>query len=256
MNLVIADPEKKREIKDITAYISSLPEFERWVDSAHLKPELITAMRLVWIYLGKAIDAFFNDEPNPTDSPYLQDWLKDILKAKVPIYTSLTVLLFDAEKYIKEEAVKEGWDFVKSWKRSDMLKYWAYEESRYEVDFWLQDFWESDTSEKTNDRIQRAAMYLLGEVSEERNKLELERWAREAAKLYRPQELPFEEMCPWFCFCMNVFKKYKDELPTYKGFISAMSSVRARRKKIVLENQEIKDYPGRGKGKGKGKGKS
>ncbi len=209
---------EKSELKPAAAYISGLPKVIReWAKiREELEPDIMISIENFWPLLGISLDAFFSDAPNPLFSLQLDEDVERLIQKHTSKYLSLSILLFQAESFLREEAHAQGIP-LNNLKRSDFLKIWAIEECLGETLLYLQNHWEGYSRNQWKERRRESQRYAEGEISESRWEILNARWAKEDSKLALGEPPPESQM-PFTKFCLDVFKKYRQRLPEFARF--------------------------------------
>lgn len=250
MNQLTFKADEKTELKEAATYIwYDVPPLEQWVKiRQELPPQAAIHINDMWKWVGISLHAFFGDYPDPLPYSGLEETLKQLVQENSTKYATLSLLIFQAERFLQQEALKLGlpiiWD-----KRSDILKIWAEEHCRYQILLCLLEDWESHSEKSREERLKKIEKYVLRELKEEEFlKLE-EKWEREDAKLCRPSLDPIGER-PFTYFCVQVFYKYCDQLPAFKPWVQSTPHVLGVGKFRWFDGA-IRFYPGRKRNKRK-----
>jgi hypothetical protein len=209
------------EIKEAAVYINSLPPVEQWVKiRTLLPPHVAVNTDNIWKWLGLTLHAFFGDYRNPLPESGLTEGLQQLIQEKHTEYTLLSLLIFQAEPFLQQEAIAQNLQI--SWeKRSDILKGLAYEDCIFGILLDLTSLtedWTSHSERSRSDRLTIINRFMVGELTEEEIAEHKKKWIREDAKLLRPS-LKVEEECPFTYFCYFVFWKYRKHLPAYEAWV-------------------------------------
>lgn len=248
MNQLTLSPTEKIELKEAAVYISyDLPPREDWVGIRQvLPPQVAININDTWGWLGTSLHAFFGDYPDPLPYSGLEETFQQFVQQKSTEYIILSVLIFQAERFLKQEAKARGLPIF--WrKRSEILEAWAFEHCRYGILLWLLEDWESHSEQSREERFKKIEKYVLKDLREEEFSELEEKWEKEDAKLCRPPLDPNKEM-PFTYFCIQVFCKYCDQLPAFEPWVRSNPYIPGIGKFRMI-NSTIKPYPGRGKGK-------
>jgi hypothetical protein len=239
----IGSPSEKTEFKEaiscishfpplraVVHHIAKFPPFNKENSEISLRVNIIQLERILWYWVGKSLNAFFNDESDPLSEPEtieeiirqlarihndlpLEDLNKKIKALKIDSakYRIYTNLIFEGEKFIKSDLEKIGISI--NFKRSELLKIIAFEECAWRIMQWLYD-WEALSKRQSFDRLRKWKQYKTGQISEETILHQAKVWDEEDQKLFNTLP-PFEEVCFWTCFCLCSFEKYSKDLPSY-----------------------------------------
>jgi hypothetical protein len=239
----------RKELKAIADFMQNLPP-KSWQEIWNsLDPLVVTNMKAAWIATGKSLDAYFSDQPNPIYDLNISEAYKAYIQRETSFYATLTLVMFEAEKFIRQEASKLGMDFVKNWSRKDFVKNWMIEDCAESIWLYSQEFWESQSPKKVNDRLKDLGKISNGELSNERAKILYSRWDSEDSKLCRPEK---HIQKPWTSFCNNVFGLYRKDIPSLvalEALIFKPIPDKIFTAKFAINNGQKTVYPGRGKGK-------
>lgn len=215
-------PEQAKELKVAATYISQLPPLDEWI---HIKPELNLnfSMRteVFWQWLGKSLEAFFDNDSNPISDPKVEEQLlqcasrmPQLIQFKTTQYILYAVLIFQAEKYLEKEAEKAELNYC--YKRSELLKILALEECKWSILISIGDF-ESPSYAQICNRLRDWHMYQSEKIDENTLLNRVKQWDKEDAKLLNTLP-PDYVIRPWTNFCNCVFEKYRAELPAIEAF--------------------------------------
>lgn len=210
---------EKSELKSAAVHIRGLPELlQEWRENRqNLTHQNAANIEKFWPLLGISLDAFFSDESNPIPLLNLGSEVEKLIQKENTKYVSLALLLFQAEKFIRQEASNQGVDLAKV-KRSDFLKRWATEHCLCEILLYSQSCWEGYSHNQWEERKRECVRHARGEISPKKWELLTERWAKEDSKLALGDPPPEDQM-PFTKFCLNIFKKYGEELPEFAHFV-------------------------------------
>ncbi|MEM9925376.1 MAG: hypothetical protein AAF915_16760 [Cyanobacteria bacterium P01_D01_bin.50] len=237
---------QKADFEPITAYFSSLPPVEERNKIPNTEFLLIL---LYWYWLGRAIEAFFNNKPNPLCTANLSPELIKLIDNSVSRYLALSILFFKTERLLRNEAENQGIPYLRGLTRSDFLKIWAREECFWQVGILQQNHWESHGKRQNEERKREIIKYFGEEVSEEKLEILKQRWIKEDSKLYQDENptitMPFTE------FCLSIFRQNK-RIPEVKDFIKTWYRG-VDFKKFTIVNGNIRVNKTRGKDKQKRK---
>ena len=240
---------EKSELKPIAAYINGLPPIEPWVNiRLKLSPDIALEIETLWKWLGLSLDAYFSDASNPLPHAYLGETMKREVQKMTSQYLSLSILIFQAEHLIRKEARQLGIAWMDSLSRSDILKYWAWEQCFFQIWAARQLHWESHTKAQWAERASKTQKWASGEISDEELENLKVKWAKEDAKLVQPD--PPNDMLCLTNLCLSTFKKYRAQLPEFAHFIRLSQSNEGVGKFMVVNGVFL--YP-RTRGKGKKK---
>jgi len=255
MHQLTFNPNEKAELKEAAVHIwHDVPPLEQWVKIRQiLSPQAAININDMWEWLGISLHAFFGDYPDPLPYSGLGEAFKELIQEKSTEYVTLSLLIFQAERFLQQEALKLGLPII--WeKRSDILKMWAYEHCRYQILLCSLEDWESHSEQSREERFKKIEKYVLGKLEdvlekreeEEFSKLE-KKWQKEDEKLCRPSLDPIGER-PFTYFCVQVFWKYRQQLPAFEPWVRSTPHIPGVGKFRWL-NGAIRSYPGRGKAK-------
>jgi hypothetical protein len=246
MTLAVLDTS---EGKEIAIYASTLPPWGDWREAfRQIDPSVATNLSCSYRWLGKTLDAFFSDKPNPLPSSGLEEELQRVIQKESNFYVVLSLALFEAEPYLRDEANRAGLKFVEAMRRSDMVKIWMREMCAHLVYVYLQNLWEGTPPQHLKERRREYLKIFSGETSEEKFNILFARWEKEDSKLQRPEPLAFEEVFPWINFCLYVFVIYEKKIPSINTFWREMTSPTISHKFSII-NKKYQKYRGRGKSK-------
>lgn len=214
--------EQAQELKVAATYISQLPPLDQWIQiKSELNPDFSIRTEVFWQWLGKSLEAFFDDDSNPISDPEIKeklllvgDRMPQLIELKTTQYILYSALIFQAEKYLEKEAERLGLNYYH--KRSQLLKIPALEECRWSILLSFGDF-ESPSYSQICDRLRDWQMYNSGKIDENILLNRVKRWDKEDAKLLNTLP-PDYVIKPWTYFCNCVFEKYRAELPAIEAF--------------------------------------
>lgn len=248
-------PLNASEGKEIAVYASSLPPWADWREAFHqMDPRAATNLSSSYRWLGQTLDAFFSDAPNPLPSSGLEKELQKAIQKESNFYVVLTLVFFEAEPYVRDEARRVGLNFVETMRRSEMVKFWMREMCAHLVYVYLQDLWEGTPPARLKERKREYLKIFFNETSKEKFNILFSRWEKEDSKLQRPEPLDFEQFFPWINFCLYAFVNHEKEIPSINTFWREMTNPTISQKFSII-NKRYQVYRGRGKGKDKVKNK-
>lgn len=209
---------EKAELRSTAAYIKRLPWLvQQWGEIRRkLTPTIASSIEGSWPLLGLSLDAFFSDNPNPLPALGLDNEVESMIQKETTKYLSLSLLLFQAEHYLRREANEQGIN-IENFRRSDFVKLWAIEGCICEIVLYLQSHWEGYSAAQWKERQRESLRYANGEIEESTWEQMLKRWQREDSKLALGSPPP-ESCMPFTEFCLEVFKKYRSKLPEFPHF--------------------------------------
>lgn len=209
---------EKSELKPAAAYIKRLPLlFQEWFEVREkLAPRIAASIEGSWPLLGLSLDAFFSDMPNPLPDLNLGEGVERMIQCETAKYLSLSILLFQAEHFLRREAIAQGIN-IENLRRSDFVKIWAIEGCICEIVLYLQTHWEGYSASQWKERKRESLRYADGEIEETAWERMLKRWQEEDSKLALGNPSP-ESCMPFSQFCLEVFRKYRSKLPEFSHF--------------------------------------
>lgn len=209
---------EKKELKDSASYIQSLPKpVKNWSQiRPFFSPKIAYSIEESWKLLGMSLSAFFSDTPNPLPDLMLEKEVDQMIQAETSKYLSLSILLFQAEHYLRKEAIIEGTD-LSNLRRSDFVKLWALEGCICEIILYRQHHWEGYSQAQWKERKRETIRYSKGEIEQTAWERMVVRWKEEDSKLALGSPSP-ESCMPFSQFCIEVFKKYRAQLPEFAHF--------------------------------------
>lgn len=240
---------EKSELKPVAAYINGLPPIEDWVNiRLQLSPDIALEIEALWKWLGLSLNAYFSDASNPLPHAYLGESMKCEVQKMTSRYLSLSILIFQAEHFIRKEARELGIAGLDSLSRSDILKYWAWEECFFQIWTVQQTHWESHNKAQQAKRASKIQKWALGEISDEELEEMKVKWAEEDAKLTQPD--PPDNMLWLINLCLMTFTKYRAQLPEFAHYIK-LSHPNKDIGKFMVVNGDFTFPPTRKEGKKK-----
>lgn len=239
---------EKSELKLAAAYIKRLPRLlQEWSEIREkLDPLIASSIEKSWPLLGMSLDAFFSDSPNPLPEFNLGEEVERMIQAETAKYLSLSLLLFQSEHFLRSEALNQGID-LENLRRSDFLKLWAFEGCICEIVLYLQFYWEGYSRAQWKERKRETLRHANREIEEQAWEQMLKRWQREDSKLALGDPPP-ESCMPFSQFCIEIFKKYRSQLPEFPHFTELWLDADFPLKAFII-NGEPKTSKHRGKRK-------
>lgn len=238
---------EKSELKPVAAYINGLPPIEEWVEiRLKLHPGIALNIETFWKWLGLSLNAYFSDASNPLPHAGLTEIMELEVQKATSEYLSLSILIFQAEHFIRQEARTQGIVWMDSLRRSDILKGWAWEQCHFDIWIALQTHWESHNQAQQSERLQKTQQWARGEILDAELEALKANWVKEDAKRIQPE--PPDNLLFLTRLCLTTFKKYRDQLPEFSHFIELWQSNKAI-KKFMVVNGDFVYPPVRGKGK-------
>jgi hypothetical protein len=158
---------QKSELRPAAAYIKRLPGLiQQWGEIREkLAPMIASSIEGSWPLLGLSLDAFFSDLPNPLPDLNLGEEVERMIQTETAKYLSLSLLLFQAEHFLRKEANAQDIDIEKL-RRSDFVKIWALEGCFCEVVLYLQSHWEGYSQAQWKERKRESIRYANKEIEE------------------------------------------------------------------------------------------
>ncbi len=237
---------EKSELRSAAAYIKQLPGMlQQWSEiRQELAPRIASSIEGSWPLLGISLDAFFSDVPNPIPSFNLGEAVEGMIQKESAKYLSLSILLFQAEHFLRKEALDQGID-IENLRRSDFVKTWALEWCICEIVLYLQTHGEGYSASQWKERKRESIRYASRKIEETKWELLQIRWQQEDSKLSLGSPPP--ESCMRFSqFCIEVFKKYREKLPEFAHFTELWLDEDFPLKTFII-NGETKESKHRGK---------
>ena len=247
-------PQSERdELRNAAIFISGLPPLEMLGKMMQLlasDPEIAEYIRSCFKWAGISLDAFYGDASDPLSDSGLDETMQKIVQDRSNTYLIFSALIFQGEKFLKQEAKAEGIEYPFK-KRSDLLKMVALEDCFHEIELSLQTHWDSYSEAQRNERLRDSQKYLNGDMSEDRFKLIKERWAKEDAKLHRDDISLALKTLYWKPFCLYVFEKHRKKLPAFNALVATLGVPEGKHGKFTIVNGRSQATPGRGPGRAK-----
>lgn len=242
----------KEELALLASYIrGELPPSEL---KQTVKHEMFTYIHQIWQLVGISIDAFFRDTINPVT--VIDDSLnsnisegqrqrllslKKITQEKTQYFLSLSVILFQAESFLRNEARELGFPLAP--RRSEILKQLACEECEAMVSLFNKDSdWESPSGRAGEDNMRTARAYMKGDISWENanNK------SGDSSPQAQAEAVAAIKRIPLTCFCFEVFRKNKKHLPAFDFWLDSSFFKQRKLTKVGVFDGIPKKYLGRG----------
>jgi hypothetical protein len=242
---------------ELAAYILTIPPEEMWEEIKTLLPPK-TAENIENLYLwgSKYFDNFLKSKPNPVPESGLQEEFQLFCEYKGTYWMLLSNLIFQAERYIKDEATERKLDYQwESW--SDLAKRIIWEEFIYLLCTSIIETWESPNGKTIEQGTKKCIKFLNDELlprasqtstlDELRKKLTVE----DLKQNHSQDMLNIHcTLMPWSVLVEEVCEKYKDRLSAFHPWVNHKYPTSLPRiQKHAFINGEFKTYPGRGKGK-------
>lgn len=243
----------KEELVLLASYIrGELPPSEL---KQMVKPEMFDYIFQIWQLTGLSIDAFFRDAINPitviddflsSDLSEAQQQrllsLKEITQDKAQQYLSLSVMLFQAESFMRNEA--RELDFPLPPRRSEILKELAREECTAMISaFSCESDWVSPPGRAGEDVMRTARAYMKGNISWENanNK------SGDSSPQAQAEAVVVIKQMPLTYFCFEVFRKHQKHLPAFDFWLDSSYFKQRKLTKVGIFGGIPKNYSGRGK---------
>lgn len=235
-----------------TGYIRTMPPAEQWQEiRKFISSDHAFRIELYWQWLGRSLDAFFSDKPNPLQASEncLSAEFKQFIQRSQSKYVLWSLMLFEAEGEITKAIQATNFSYpLPLKKRSDFLKAIALEELDRDVAVYSQQLYESRSGAQTWERWQECIKVVKGEKHP--NQSTLKRWQKEDSKLQRDRPNLNREASPLTFFLVDVFEKHHKTLPSFDAWLRAMTPPRPpEMKKFRVINGDVIRSPERGKGK-------
>lgn len=243
----------KNDLKSAIAYIQELTPLNKWLEIEPYPEDdnLIKKVETYWDFLGKSLDAFFGDAPNPILNSDLPKELHSLVQKATSDQLILSIIIFESEHFIKKEAQEQGIEYPFAL-RSELLKQLAFEECFWRVIFALQNCYESISTAQFKERSRVERKFFKNEITNSDYEAALEKWDKENSKLLQP-DLPDEsQMKFWTVFCENVFRKYKSDIPSIELLANTFTSPKGKFRKGMIINGQAAESKSRGRGKANG----
>ena len=214
----MVSPTQKIELKRSAEYIKQLPKIiNEWAEIRRkLAPGIASSIEGSWNLLGLSLDAFFSDIQNPIPSLNLEEGVEKMIQNETQKYLSLSILLFQAEPFLREEALAQGIE-IENFQRSDFVKIWALEGCICEIILYSQFHWEGYSQAQWDERRREAIRHATGEIEDSAWDLIQIRWNKEDSKLSLGSPSP-ESCMPFSKFCIEVFQKNRSKLGEFPHF--------------------------------------
>ena len=260
-----------RDGRKLAAYVATLPPAAIWeLLKAQINPEDRGWQEKIWKWLGRYLDAYFSGKSDPTSSfEELTELGQKNIRIRGNHYLQLSILIFEAERFIKSEAHKQKIPYsFKS--RQELLQQLILEDCFYDLMVLTADFWETP-SEKNLEHSARQLPYLMmGNVIDTKRgkvvpieKADLNKvfavFDKEDSRLERQVDIAPEKLCFWTNFCHQVFVAKQKELPNFQVYLDSQSAfckfwfgkdASAKWQKHFYKQGQRIEYQGRGKAKG------
>jgi hypothetical protein len=242
---------QKSHLSLAAAYIKGLPEhLGEWAENRHLlEPIIESSIRNFWPLLGRALDALCSEEPEPKEIDNLNEDVLRLIEESMSKYILLSTLLLKAEEFLHAEGRILFSNWSENFNCSYFLKFWAADECRCEILLHSQTHWEGYSVNQWKERKRETVRYSRGEISEERWQLIKARWDKEDAKLFKGDPPPESQM-PFMDFCIDVFKRNREDLPEFAHLTELSLNEEFSRKPVIINGRSC-SYPGRGGSKKK-----
>lgn len=249
----------KEELVLLASYIrGELPPSEL---KQTVTPEMFNYIFQIWQLTGLSIDAFFRDAINPitviddflsSDLSEAQEQrllrLREQIQEKTQQYLSLSVLLFQAESFLKSEARDIGFPLPSS--RTEILKQLAREECEAILNAVNKDIdWVSPPGRTGENAMRTNRAYMKGDISWE----DANNKSGDSSPQAQAKAVAVIKQTPVTYFCFEVFRKNKKHLPAFEFWLNSSYFKQRKLEKAGVFDGIPKKYSGRGKAR---KGKS
>lgn len=262
VTVLLMTPDEKQELGEVAAYIATLPPTEicdllKWVIDSQQR----SGTESYWIGVRAYLAAFSLDEPDPIPDSDLHEAIKAQVEVAGNYYLQLSILVFQAKKFIRTEAEEEGIKYSFE-RRSDLLKQLLLEDCLGMLFFYLEGNWESPSGAQILNRIRDGVKFLQGEMTPEKAAKRVDQWRQEDAERLNSYVYSSRPFKFWTHHCNRTFYKYREQLPGFHAYTDAMaqraglytsekSPLHDVAKKVAMIDHRIREYPGRGPGKSK-----
>lgn len=238
----------RRELTNFASHVSTLPPDELWVSIADLiDPTEAVDIEQFWNWLGLHLESFFTDNSEELPEAGLTKECETFVRVFGNYYIVLSTLIFQAERFIRAEAKQQNIEYPFK-KRSSLLKHLAMEHCLTYILRYLEDYWESPSGALQRDSIKDFLAIRNGRLQDHQIAARAKNLKALQAKAYEGKH--FQPITQWTSFCFQVFDKYRDEIPGYSAYLSAIDEIgKLPTFKYAIVDQKINKYPGRGKSK-------
>lgn len=239
---------QREELEDLVSYISSFPPDELRNILEKLKPETRQKIIDSYYWIGRYLDCFLQKPGNPLLESGLKEEKQKYIEKKATFWLLQSNLLFQAEQFLKDEAVKRNITY--HWQT------WVDLEKQLIVEHFLclilgydEVFWESLPAQIFNKSLKGEIKYHSGEITEKDFNNSQKQLNNAKQKLNNTPEYDekIKSQSFWTKFCEDVFEKYKKQLPGYIPWLTSLEIELPN--KYALNDGAFVDYPGRGQGK-------
>jgi len=239
---------EKQELRETVTFLKELPpdNLRSQVSPENIKHQNIIDIREFWQILGKALDAYFSDMPNPIPNLDISQSDKESIQSWVDHYLNLSILIFKTEHLIQQEATNRGYD-LSHLKRSDLIKQIAFEHSCFNDETANAKYYESLNKRQNEERTREVIKFFKeGEI----NVTTKNKFLKEDKQISRLRPKNFGQELYLTSICVKVFKQER-HLPEAKKW--AEFGKNCDFKKSCVVDGVIKEIPGRGQDKQKRK---
>lgn len=239
--------------RELAFYLSKFPPIEIWQQlKLNLSPETARGFENLYIWAGRYLDRFLEQQANPLPDSDLPEELQTYIESKATFWLLQGNLAFQAEKYVKAELENQGLTYTwQSW--ADLNKQLILEEFKYLICLESLDFWESLSVRSLEDSSRDAIKFLDDSISDTVFKRSCDKWEKDKSKLknlFNDAEIK-RELMPWTIFFSQTCEKYKKKLPGFLPWAKFYPQNLPPSTKFAIVNGQLKKYPGRGQGKAK-----
>lgn len=240
----------RRELTNFASHVSTLPPDELWVSIADLiDPSEAVDIEQFWNWLGLHLESFFTDNSDPLPEAGLTEEWETFVRVFGNYYVVLSTLIFQAERFIRAEAKQQNIEYPFK-KRSSLLKRLSQEHCLTYVLRYLEDYWESPSAALQRDIIKDFVAIRNGRLQDHQVAARTKKLKALQIRAYEGKH--FQPITQWTSFCFQVFDKYRDKIPGYSAFLSAIDEIRTLPTfKYAIFDHKTNKYPGRRASKSK-----
>lgn len=251
----------KQLVKDLADEIAQLPPLDvpEVVQFISLIGDEFFKEKLRWFAIGTHIQKSLLGIADPAQNFNLDEELKVQIRADSSYYVALSIVISQAEAFIKTEAHSQGIEYP-FFNKLELLLTLVVEESvdrlRSRVP---QNEWVSPSGKQLRDMARDNKKWLNGDISDKLFLRRLSKRMEEDQKNLNShifaQKPAYLNGIRWGEFCGDILSRYKKNLPGFLNYSDAMMARLEPRlplaQKFAFINGQIHIYPGRGKSKKK-----
>lgn len=250
--LIRMKTEMDKANQELCAYISGIPPHEIWeYIKPSLNPQTVDGIENLYFWVGEYLKNQNKGKKNPVHTAGLTEDFQHHIEAKATFWLIQNNLLFQAEKYLRQEAatmrIPYPWE---SW--TELSKHLVWEEFISLVYSDSIDYFESLPARSFNESLQTEIQYLKNESeklndskSQKKYEASTQKVENQKSKIKNSKDQDLtKQIMFWTCFCEYVFKKHKKKLSGFGPWVESHKKMRLPHKYALIDG-ELRIYPGR-----------